>query len=246
VHDGDRRQGTQRRRLSTSPPVRSGYRVDMVFGKRKAAEPRVEVVDWRGVREFRLTETVRPKGKGRRKPEVGRLAVRVPTGDPEDPLLAPCAFFAPHVAAPVAASRVYRDEDAREVLLSVEKRKQPDGEVRHLVSDEDGAEVGLIRRIPPATRLHRHNWRMAQGGRPEIVAHHVRPRQRQGIVMDALGSALGASAGEGGDFAKLARTLEWRADEEHVMTSRTFDAVVIEADWLDRRLAIAFAMLLDR
>jgi hypothetical protein len=225
------------------------YRMGMAFGKRRAAEPRVGVVDWRGVREFEITTALSRREKRRRKVERGRLAVRVPVpgGDPTNVPLVPCAYFHPKVALSVAASRVYLDEAAEQVLFTTEKDRDAEGgETHHRVRDAAGAELGLIRRLPPPTRLQQHGWRIEQPGRPTLVAHRVRIRKRQGFVMDALGNAIGASSGEGGDFGRVVRTLEWRADDERVMTSRAFDAVVIEADWFDRRLAIAFAMLLDR
>ncbi len=221
----------------------------MAFGKRKAAGSSVGVVDWRGVREFEITTALSRRAKRRQKVERGRLAVRVPLpgDDPNDVPLIPCAYFHPKVALSVAASRVYLDEAAEQVLLTMEKDRHAEGgETHHRVCDAAGVELGLIRRLPPPTRLQQHGWRIEQPGRPALVAHKVRIRQPQGFVMDALGNAIGAPAGEGGDFGRVVRTLEWRADEEHVMTSRAFDAVVIEANWFDRRLAIAFAMLLDR
>ena len=38
----------------------------------------------------------------------------------------------------------------------------------------------------------------------------------------------------------------WHARDELVMTTRAFGVTVISADWLDRRLAFAYAMLADR
>jgi hypothetical protein len=230
----------------------------MAFGRRKtAAEPAAPaaaaaaaVVDWRGVREFQITTALRRGAKLRDK-DHGRLAVRVPVpaGEGEATPLVPCAFFSPKVALSVAASRAYTDESATRVLLAMEKNRHAEGgEEHHLVRDAAGAEIGLIRRIPPAGPgpLGKHGWRMEQPGFPPLEAARHRPPRRHGraFLTDALASAVGME--EGGAHVGQTRTLAWHAGDEHVMTSRADGPVVIEADWLDRRLAIAYAMLLDR
>jgi hypothetical protein len=222
--------------------------MDAMFGKDRAAEPPMAVVDWRGVREFEITTALRRGAKLRNK-DHGRLAVRtlVPTGRGEDAPLVPCAFFSPKVALSVAASRAYTDEGATQVLLAMEKNRHAEGgEEHHRVRDAAGAEIGLIRRIPPAGRWDKHGWRMEQPGYPPLQAVRHRPRRRHGraLITDALASVIGME--EGGQHAGEVRTLAWHAGDEHVMTSRGNGPVVIEATWLDRRLAIAFAMLLDR
>lgn len=220
-----------------------------MFGKDEAAQrPPVAVVDWREVREFEITTALRRGAKLRNK-DHGRLAVRVPVpaGRGADAPLVPCAFFSPKVALSVAASRAYTDEGATRVLLAMEKNRHAEGgEEHHLVRDAAGAELGLIRRIPPAGRWDKHGWRMEQPGYPPIEAVRHRPRRRHGraFITDALASAIGMD--EGGQHAREARTLAWHAGDEHVMTSRADGPVAIEADWFDRRLAIAYAMLLDR
>jgi hypothetical protein len=228
--------------------------MDAMFGKDRAAEPPMAVVDWREVREFEITTALRRGAKLRNK-DHGRLAVRapVPTGRGEDAPLVPCAFFSPKVALSVAASRAYTDEGATRVLLAMEKHRDAEGgEEHHRVRDAEGREIGLIRRIPAVTRREGHGWRIEQPERPELVARRQRRRRPHGraLLVDALATATGAE--EGGDFAKTVRTLEWWTGEEGdeggqlAMTSQANGPVVIENTWLDLRLAIAFAMLLDR
>ena len=150
-----------------------------MFKRGRATAPAaVPQVDWRGVTAFEVGTTVLRKRRGRRKPVTGRLAVRVPTGDPDDPVLAPCAYFAPHVAASVAASRLYTDEDAQHVLLRIGPRQRDGEDELRTITDADGGEIGVIRRVPPEHHLVRHTWVLSQPGRPDITGaddHVARP-----------------------------------------------------------------------
>ncbi|MFS8204865.1 hypothetical protein ACLVWQ_40105 [Streptomyces sp. CWNU-52B] len=51
---------------------------------------------------------------------------------------------------------------------------------------------------------------------------------------------------EGGDQRSKSRSLEWRAGDKVVMVSEGSEKVTVRADWLDRRLAFAFALVGDR
>lgn len=217
----------------------------MALGRKKAEEPQVQTVSWRDVREFEITEALWRRKNRRRRVQRGRLAVRVPmpAGDPDRVPLVPCAYFHPKIVSSIAASRAYVDPDGEQLLLSMEKGTESNGETHYLVRDAAGGEVGSIRRIPAPTMLHRHRWVLTQPGRPEIVARTQRRLRTRGMLVDIVANLAGVD--EGGEPLPI-RTLEWHAGGEHVMTSRAFDAVTMHAGWIDRRLAIAYAMLLDR
>ncbi|MET2717299.1 MULTISPECIES: hypothetical protein [Streptomyces] len=227
-----------------------------MFGKGKESSAdrgeEAPVLDWRDVSEFSFGRELRRVGKKRRKPVGGPYAVRVPTGDPQDPLLLPCAFFAPDVQG-ISASRLYEDAAAQHVLVSYDPREASgeEGVWRYRVRDGAGEEIGAIRRIPPANRMVKHTWRIDQPGRPEIVGRNKLARTRPGAAKWAVGRMIGealasATAGDESDSARKPRTLEWTADGEAVMTSQYLGTYVLSADWLDRRLAFAYALLRDQ
>lgn len=226
-------------RPATSDSVES-----MVLGKSRTNEP--PTVPWRDVHEFEITKALWRRKNGRRKVERGRIAVRVPVpnSDPHRIPLVPCAYFHPKAVTSIAASRVYTDPNAEQLLFSMEKSAGENGETHYRVRDAAGGEVGLIRRIPPKTMLHRHNWVLHQPGRPEIVAHPRQPRRPRGLLADIVAKLTDVD--DSGAEAPSPRILEWFAGGEHVMTSRVFDVVRVHAGWFDRRLAFAYAMLLDR
>lgn len=219
----------------------------VVFGRRKAAQTPEPVTDWRGIREFEIT-TALYRGAAKEK-DHGRLAVRVPLpGGPRGAAaLVPCAFFAPTVKRPFAASRAYLDEAATQVLLEREKAPSAeDGEVHYRVRDAHGADLGLIRRIPPARSRGMHSWRIEQPGWPPIEAGGGLGSRLVSGVLTAVFGSEDADTDQRSERRLTWRTVDGGRDAERVMTSRADGPVVIEADWLDRRLAIAYAMLLDR
>ncbi|MEK8171355.1 hypothetical protein NKH77_23530 [Streptomyces sp. M19] len=105
----------------------------------------------------------------------------------------------------------------------------------------------------PARRPFKHTWRVEQPGHPEIVGRNqwatgdmkeIAGRGTGRFVMELVDSV--ASLGVERDAtAKKARTLEWRAGEQVVMVSQG-NTCTVRADWFDRRLAFAFALLGDR
>lgn len=222
-----------------------------MFGRKGAAQSPEPVVDWRGIREFEITTALR-RGAGNRGRDHGRLAVRVPApgGSRGAVALRPCAFFSPNVTQPVAASRAYTDEAATQVLLEMVKDRHAEGgEVHHRVRDAAGTELGLIRRIPPRSARGEHSWRIEQPGRPPIEAGPGLAATGARFLANALTAVFGSEdadvSGQPGRFLAW-HTVDGGRRGERVMTSRAHGPVMIEADWLDRRLAIAYAMLLDR
>lgn len=218
----------------------------MVFGRRKPAEPRpAPSVDWRTIREFEISARLHAKARLDRPKDRGELAVRVPADDSERAPLLPCVYFEPH--CPVRMSRrAFLDENGTQVLLQREKRHdEATGEEHHVVRDAHGDQIGLIRRIPSRVPFRKHTWRIEQPGHPTLEPTRVKERRRhgRGLVVDAVALAIGLEADS---FVEYARILAWHAGEELVMTSQAQGRTVIAADWFDRRLAIAYAMLGDR
>ncbi|GAA0420877.1 hypothetical protein [Streptomyces luteireticuli] len=219
----------------------------MIFGRNgsRSTEPPLDIVDWRDVRRFTIGTVEREQGPGAKRPVFGDDAVRVPRRDGQRRVNPPCAFV-------VGASALYEDRERQRLLCTVGGAEGDGGERRHVVRDADGREIGVVRRVPPSRKVFRHTWRIEQPGRPEIVGRNkwaaVSP---QDAVFRAAGKFLegvvdsGLSFGaEDADGARE-RTLLWLADGSEVMQSvgSGFD---IRADWLDRRLAFAVALLGDR
>lgn len=231
----------------------------MAFGTRRSEWDTVPVVDWATAGEFDVSVVVRRFGAGRARVVRGPEAVRVPEGEPADRVYAPCAFFAPapiRRASVAAARRLYEDGAAQRPLCCVDDAEDVAGgmagERRYRVRDGRGEPIGMIRRIPPAQRPFQHTWRIDQPGRPEIVGRNqwatADPRRLLGpggrkAVTGVLG-VVGIGAEDADVGAGAARTLEWWAGDELVMTSQRAH-VKITAEWLDRRLAFAFAILGD-
>lgn len=217
----------------------------MVFRKQSrqpAAEAATPVVDWRDVTRFSVTNVVR--GTGRRA-VTGAWAVRDGAGRP-------CAFFASGRYAP-GPQRLFEDERASRPLLLVEPRQVVDGEHHYRVTDASGDVVGTVRRIPPSRRPLKHTWRIDQPGRPEIVgrnawaasdARSLVSRTGDEVASMVFDSLLHSDEVEPGK--RPPRTLLWKAGDEEVMTSGRDQPLRIKAEWLDRRLAFAFAVLGDR
>ncbi|WP_405778152.1 hypothetical protein [Streptomyces sp. NBC_00859] len=231
----------------------------MAFGKgNKAREPAVEPVEWATVRKFVISTVERPYTHKRKKPVSGARAVRVPQGGLDFPVNAPCAYLARTAqfgTKTVAGAHVlYEDPESQRPLCSVDAPKEAGEERHHVVRDSQGRVIGTLRRVPPK-RPFRHTWRLDQPGHPEIIGRNelvagdsktemvtrVAVKATLGLVMGLLDGG-----GEGGDQPTRPRTLEWRAGDEIVMVSEGSEMVTIEADWIDRRLAFAFALVGDK
>jgi hypothetical protein len=139
------------------------------------------------------------------------------------------------------------------LLCALGARQEVDGGHRYQVRDGEGESIGTIHRVPASARPFRHTWRIDQPGRPGVVGRNQwtsvdlgRAKRAAGKVLSGALDAVASVGEEGGDKPSRPRTLEWRADDELVMTSQGTRSVTIDVDWLDRRLAFAFALLGDR
>lgn len=248
----------------------TGKEIAVAFGKDKARqEPPVAAVDWVGVREFTVGGVERPATPKRKRAVRGVRAVRVPKGGGGSRVYAPCAYCAPpSVPAPpgISGPRLYEDEEAQRLLCyvdteGVEDAKDDEGagqdadrDRRHHVRDGKGEIIGTIHRIAPSKRMFKHTWRIDQPGHPEIVgrnqwasgdAKEIAGRGAGKFISGLMDSLASLDADSGDQAERKARTLEWRAGGELVMTSQG-KMCTITADWLDRRLAFAFVLLGDR
>ncbi|MER0245627.1 hypothetical protein AAHZ94_27350 [Streptomyces sp. HSW2009] len=227
----------------------------MAFGRRKQKEqvPPLPMVDWRGVREFTIGMDERKSKIDKRKVVQGVRAIRVPGRDGEDQTFAPCAYFATNFGE--LNSVVYEDAEFQRVLCTLGDPLERDGEQVYHVCDGRSEVIGAIRRIPPTNRLVRHTWRIDQPGRPVIVARNKwAKKDAKGIAVAALDSTLDfmlRSSGDGSASSR-GRELEWETEDgEFVMYSCGHGGynmhleIEIEARWLDRRLAFAYATLRD-
>ncbi|MCX5293785.1 MULTISPECIES: hypothetical protein [unclassified Streptomyces] len=232
---------------------------EVAFGrnnKAKAAEEApVEPVSWETVFRFAVGSVERPKSPKRLRSVWGKPAVRVPTGSKDYPVLAPCAFLGSS-SVPNLPSRpeltLFEDVDARRLLCYVEEAREVDGEQHHAVRDAQGQLIGTLRRVPPK-RPFKHTWRIDQPGQPEIVGRNEWASGSTGevaarVAIRATFEAVDGLFSTGNDDGakKKARSLEWRAGDNVVMTSEGSVQVKIEANWLDRRLAFAFALVGDK
>lgn len=231
----------------------------MAFSKRSNgsdAEVRVEPVAWATVREFAISSVERPQTPKRKRVVRGPRAVRVPKGGKDSRVLAPCAFLGRSDQADLPSRpelTLYEDVEARNLLCYVASPKDIDGEQHHVVHDRQGQIVGTIRRVPPR-RPFKHTWRIDQPGHPEIAgrnewasgdAKEVAGRAAGKFALGVVGAIANLGA-EGGDQRPKPRALEWRAADKVVMVSEGSERVSIRADWIDRRLAFAFALVGDR
>ncbi|MEV7400144.1 hypothetical protein AB0N93_07005 [Streptomyces sp. NPDC091267] len=218
----------------------------------------MEQVPWANVRTFVVSTEEKPVTTKRKRGVHGPRAVRVPKGGKDFRGNAPCAYLAPaprHAADPSAGGlTLYEDPGAQRLLCYVDAAQEVGGERHHVVRDERGAELGTLRRIPPR-RPFRHTWRIDQPGRPEIVGRNewaagdsAKEAVGRVAVKAAIGlvGALADFGAEGGDQPYRPRTLEWCAEGEVVMVSEGSVEVTVKADWVDRRLAFAFALVGDR
>ncbi|MGI5487531.1 hypothetical protein [Microtetraspora malaysiensis] len=227
----------------------------MAFGRiRKADEPPVEPVAWTEAWEFVVGKVERPETPKRKKASWGAHAVRVPRGGKFDKVLAPCAYVASGQSEGLPAApglTLFEDAAQQRLLCYVAAPQEVDGERHYAVHDGQGQVIGTIKRIPPK-RPFRHTWRIEQPGHPEITG---RNEWASGSATEIAGLAAvrllttvvdGLLApGDGSDQAGKPRSLEWRAGDEVVMTSEGSAQVRIRKEWLDRRLAFAFALLGD-
>ncbi|MFR9795398.1 hypothetical protein ACL02U_05725 [Streptomyces sp. MS06] len=230
----------------------------MAFGRSSKGkgeeEGPVEPVAWESVFRFGVGSVERPRSPKRIRSVWGEPAVRVPTGNKDRPILAPCAFLGSSSTAGLPSRpelTLFEDAAARRLLCYVEEPGEVDGERHHVVRDALGQVIGTLRRIPPR-RPFKHTWRLDQPGRPEIVGRNEWASGGAGQVAArvAIRAAFEAvdglfDAGTDDRSRNRPRLLEWRAGDKVVMTSEGSTQVKIQANWLDRRLAFAFALVGD-
>jgi hypothetical protein len=232
----------------------------VAFGKRGAQEEipdPVPTVDWAGVRKFTIGTVERPVTANRTRRVRGPWAIRVPKGQGEKKVFAPCAYVA--AAAPPAPpsamnSCLYEDAEAQRLLCYLVEEEGEGGERRFRAHDGKGEDIGVIRRIPPSQKIFKHTWRMEQPEHPEIVGRNEWVSGgATGIALRVTGKAVGGAleslfADENTEVGKRrqSRKLEWWSGNELVMISQSIKLLEIQTDWLDRRLAFAFAVLGDR
>ncbi|WJV48397.1 hypothetical protein [Streptomyces flavofungini] len=236
----------------------------MMFGRggarRRGPEPveeePVPAVEWAGVRTFTIGTVERPVTKERPLPARGPRAIRVPGGAGESKVFAPCAYVARTAsAAPASAMEacLYEDSESQCLLCYLVVEEREGGERCHRVYGAQGEEIGAVRRIPPSNKLVKHTWRMDQPGHPEIVgrhewvsggAKHLAERAALKVVTETVETVLTLGTYSGASKSP-SRTLEWWSGGELVMVSQSITTLTIKANWLDRRLAFAYAFLGD-
>lgn len=232
----------------------------MAFPRRGPApeEPPVVPVAWERVRDFVVGNTERPVTAKRREASFGPLAVRVPKNGKDLRVFAPCAYVA-HTGPDGADYALYADPEHTRRLCVIDRpgTESASGERHHEVRDERGRLLGTLRRIPPRSRPFKHTWRIDQPGHPTVVgrnewasgdARAFTLRMVDKGFTAALNAVTSLGA-EGGDTHGRPRTLEWRTADTGgrvVMISEPGDRVTVKSDWLDRRLAFAFALVGDR
>lgn len=210
---------------------------------------------------FVLGPVERPETVRRKSPVYGGWAIRVPQGDSEDRALAPSAYCAPG-ADPLSLkpprSLLFEDAERQKLLCQVGPGIEDGRARRHEVRDGQGRVIGALHRHKGKNWMASHTWRLEQPGRPEIVG-------QKGLATSGLARVFGAGVdmvstglvdavfsrnGEttSSDPGASTRRLDWVVDGEVIMSSRDTEwgtACAIRADWLDRRLAFAFALLGD-
>lgn len=228
----------------------------MEFRGRRESDRPVTAVDWRDVEEFVLGTLERPQKPKRPQAVHGPVAVRVPQTDASGLVYAPCAFRAPlAVGSPPRSleKRLFEDRDGLRPLCHIDEgtqEGQEDGVCRHEVRDGRGEFIGAILRHPPKGRRARHTWRIEQPGHPELVGRSgdsLLARGLNGLMETAGDLLLHGSAGDGKVTKPPSlRIIGWKnAAGELAMTSQGKEHF-IRVEWLDRRLAFAFALLGDR
>ncbi|GGL73492.1 hypothetical protein GCM10010129_16380 [Streptomyces fumigatiscleroticus] len=229
-----------------------------MFGKnRNVDEPPVQIVPWTDVWEFAITDEERPANAQRKRPVLGVRAFRVPQGARERRVNAPCAFFPPQFpasstsSAEATARRLYEDPEGRTLLCAVDEPQDASGERHYGVRDGQGNTIGTIRRIAPLKHALKPTWRIDQPGHPEIVSSaewakggpKEMVQRGAGKLLLGVVQAVADMGAEGGDQPTKTRVLEWRADDELVLTSDGDRRFLVRAAWLDRRLLFAYALL---
>ncbi|MFD4985914.1 hypothetical protein [Streptomyces sp. NPDC058374] len=228
----------------------------MAFGTKKEPEPPVDPVPWAEVNRFVVGTLERPVTKKRHQAVRGERAVRTPRGRKGyDQVFAPCAYIASAEETaervPGAAFALFEDAALERLLCTVGVPGEEDGALAYPVCDAAGAEVGTVRRLPGGA-LRRHSWRVTQPGRPEITG--TGELAQYGLAGKAVTVGLHAtfalldSAMRGdarGPKARKPRELTWSAGETTVMHSAGSKEMTLRADWFDRRLAFAFALIGD-
>ncbi|MFF4220642.1 hypothetical protein ACFYZM_30830 [Streptomyces nondiastaticus] len=229
----------------------------MAFGKRRTAEEAaVPAVAWANVHKFTISSMEKPTTPKRNRAVRGQRAVRVPRGGGNYRVYAPCAYLAPasRPAPPGSTGpRLYEDPEAQNLLCYLELSGEDNNEKRYSVRDGQGELIGAVRRIASSRRFLKHTWRIDQPGHPEIVGRNqwaagstkeLAELAATKVVLTTF-QIIADMGAEGGDQPPKPRTLEWKSDGKLVMTSEGSQLVTIKADWLDRRLAFAFALIGD-
>ncbi|WP_326694241.1 hypothetical protein [Streptomyces sp. NBC_01766] len=234
----------------------------MAFGRRKDPEPTVEPVAWDSADWFVISAVERPATL-RRKAVTGPRCVRTRVVEPGVELYAPAVFIA-QPDPETKAYELYPALDPRTLLCALAPVKGGRGGERYRVTDGQGQELGTVHRTGATKRTVQHAWWLEQPGHPDIVARYhwakgsakdVRERGASAVVRGAgqlaesVVDSLILGGSEGGDSSTYeSKPVTWRAGETEVaLTSGHTDKAVRtytpRASWLDRRLALALAVL---
>jgi hypothetical protein len=209
----------------------------------------VPVADWRIVEQFSVSNWIQTVG---RDATCDVWAVRTPHRMGKKLVYAPCAFLNPS-AFIRGPQQLFEDREATRVLLTVEPGQEIDTQYHFRVLDGHGTLIGTIRKVPPTSRPFKHTWRIDQPGRPEITgrnewsgidARSLAIRAGGEVVVSALSSLFASEDADPGQ--RPPRVLVWKGGSEVVMTSGGDHPYRLTADWLDRRLAFAAALLGDQ
>ncbi|MFI6490632.1 hypothetical protein [Streptomyces sp. NPDC050564] len=234
---------------------------------RKKDEPTIDPVPWAGSGGpdwFTIGDVLRP-ATFRRKALTGERAVRVPTMRDGVRYFVPAALVSSADGAHSEPPSYELHEAAQpgNLLCALTPVK---GGARYRVTDAQGDELGLVCRTPAAKRTIQHGWWLQQPGHPDIVARYhwakgtakeIATRGKEKAVR-AAGQLVGSVVdsvlsfgAEGGDQSSsyTPKPVTWRTegDEETVvLTLGHLEGVTVyqpHADWLDRRLAFALAVV---
>ncbi|MFU2339619.1 hypothetical protein [Streptomyces albidoflavus] len=218
-------------------------------------DPPVEQVGWADADRFVVGWVERPRGNRRPQAVLGAHAVRVLRGPLAERVHAPCAYVGESEdarrAAPGAAFTLFEDPGLQHLLCTVMAPDTDGRDLLYAVRDASGELVGTVRRVAGGP-LSPHTWRIDQPGHPEVtgtgkLGSLKSPGKKlgasTGLAVDLVTRAL--TAQDGAKKQKKPRTLHWYAGEEKVMESEGSDTVSVRTDWLDRRLAFAFALIGD-